>query len=97
MHVYFLVMQLLLTEKVMYGIPVVVHVDSHGAHIIENITVPSLEEGGVKCCNVKQRHAQLTSLTMHSSLFQFAPWTSRGLWRTVTVGDAVCSASTCFI
>lgn len=47
-------MQLLLTEKVMYGSPVVVHVDSHGAHIIENITVPSLEEGEVKRCNVSK-------------------------------------------
>lgn len=49
-------MQLLLTEKVTFGSPVVVSVDGHsdGAHIVQNITVPSLEEGEVKCCNVSK-------------------------------------------
>lgn len=53
---YSLQMQLLLTEKVMYGIPVVVLVDahSHGEHNTESITVPSLEEGEGKRCNVSK-------------------------------------------
>lgn len=45
-------MQLLLTEEVRFGIPVVVLV---GARHIQNITVPSLEEGDDKCCNGKAR------------------------------------------
>lgn len=51
-------MQLCLTEKVMYGAPVVVHVDAHsrGALNIENITVPSLEEGEVQRCHL-HKHA----------------------------------------
>ena len=46
-------MQLLLAEKVPLGDPVVVHVYAHskGTDHIQNITIPSLEEGEVKCCN----------------------------------------------
>ncbi|XP_041801808.1 interleukin-17 receptor C isoform X2 [Chelmon rostratus] len=38
--------ELLLIERVVFGVPVVVHVDAHsdGAHNIQKITVPSLEE-----------------------------------------------------
>lgn len=38
-------MQLLLTEKVMFGIPVVVEVYAKRTHNIQNITIPSSEEG----------------------------------------------------
>lgn len=49
-------MQLLLTEKVTFGIPVVVHAYAHsnGAPIIQNITIPSLDKGEIKCCNVSK-------------------------------------------
>ncbi|GAA6216405.1 uncharacterized protein LOC108900203 isoform X1 [Lates japonicus] len=36
--------KLLLTEKVMFGSPVVVQADSKATHIVQNITIPSLEE-----------------------------------------------------
>ncbi|XP_070766787.1 interleukin-17 receptor C [Enoplosus armatus] len=59
--------KLLLTEKeVMFGIPVVVHVLAHsnGAHNIQNITIPSLEEvcsmdleGTVKECDAPRLQA----------------------------------------
>lgn len=58
---YFLQMQLLLTEKVMFGSPVVVNVYAHSmkTHII---TIPSLEEGDTKSCNGTLKdtlHAQI--------------------------------------
>ena len=51
-------MQLCLTEKVMFGAPVAVLVDahSHSPLNIENITVPSLEEGEVQRCHL-HKHA----------------------------------------
>ncbi|XP_073325456.1 interleukin-17 receptor C [Pagrus major] len=58
--------KLLLTEKATFGSPVVVHVDGHsdGAHIVQNITVPSLNEvcsmsheGTVKECDAPRLRA----------------------------------------
>lgn len=43
-------MQLLLTEGVLLGTPVVVQVHTHSeeTYHVQNITIPSLEEGEVK-------------------------------------------------
>lgn len=61
---YFVQLQLLLTEKVMFGIPIVVQVDtqSYGAYNIANITVPSLEEG--KYSSVRKTKPQLLSTNL---------------------------------
>lgn len=51
----FFPLQLLLTERVMFGVPVVVQVNSQsqGPANIADITVPSLEEGKFVHSNVK--------------------------------------------
>ncbi|XP_071332727.1 interleukin-17 receptor C isoform X2 [Trachinotus anak] len=60
-------MQLLLTEKVMFGSPVVVQVYAHskGTYNIQNVTIPSLEEvcsmnleGTVKDCDAPRLRAE---------------------------------------
>lgn len=71
-------MQLLLTEKVMFGSPVVVQADSKAAHIVKNITIPSLEEGEVKCCSISKitlKEWLQRNVTEYLLLpfFQFAP------------------------
>lgn len=68
-------LQVQLTERVMFGIPVVVQVDSQSqwpTHTA-NITVPSLEEGKFVHFHKKNNEKN------NASLPQFAQWTWRAL------------------
>lgn len=82
-------MQLLLTEKVTLGIPVVVHVDaqSNEAHHIQNITVPSLEDGEDKCCNVKTCLTWRSQMSLNILSCLFLSVCSMKLERTVKECD----------
>lgn len=96
-------MQLLLTEKVTFGSPVVVSVDGHssGAHMVQNITVPSLEEGKVKCCSVSKdmlNYQPQISLNVHLSFYSLlheARVDCGGMWWYVMNERQFCSAFTC--
>lgn len=72
-------LQVQLTERVMFGIPVVVQVDSQSqwpTHTA-NITVPSLEEGKFVHFHVKAD--KKNNEKNNASLPQFAQWTWRAL------------------
>lgn len=72
---YFLLMQvqLVLKEKLIFGSPVLVNVYArpHETKNNQTITVPSLEQGEVKCCNLSKDRLNcwVMSRNIYSSLF----------------------------